>query len=365
MIPFLDLKKINAPYESAFQEKLKSMMSSGRYILGDEVKTFEENFAQYCGTRYALGVSNGLDALSLILKGYVALGKIKEGDEVIVPANTYIASILSIVHAGLIPVLVEPEIETYNINADLIEDKISNKTKAIMLVHLYGRLVYSGAIQSIAEKYGLLVIEDAAQAHGAESENKKAGNIGNAAGFSFYPGKNLGALGDAGVITTNEEDLYTTITQLRNYGSEKKYYNRLKGFNSRLDEFQAGILNIKLPYLDRENSRRRAIAKRYLQEITNSKISLPHWDLSKNHVFHHFVIRTQDRSHLQDYLLKNNIETLIHYPIPPHQQVAFSEWNHLSFPITEKIHQEVLSLPISPVMTDDEVDEVVRVLNTY
>lgn len=365
MIPFLDLKKINAPYENAFQEKLKSMMSCGRYILGNEVKIFEENFAQYCGTHYAVGVASGLDALVLILRGYIALGKIKEGDEVIVPANTYIASILSIIHTGLVPVLVEPEIQTYNIDASCIEEKISSKTKAILLVHLYGQLVPLEAVKSIAEKYRLLIIEDAAQAHGAESEGKKAGNRGNAAGFSFYPGKNLGALGDAGAITTHEEDLYKTIVQLRNYGSEKKYYNRFKGFNSRLDELQAGILNVKLPHLDRENNRRRAVAKRYLHEITNPKISLPYWDLTENHVFHLFVIRTQNRTLLREYLLENNIETLIHYPVPPHRQVAFSEWNHLSFPITEKIHDEVLSLPISPVITEEEVDKIIQVLNNY
>jgi dTDP-4-amino-4,6-dideoxygalactose transaminase len=370
MIKFLDLKKINEPYEIAFQEKLKLVLEKGWYILGNEVTTFEKNFANYCGTKYCIGVGNGFDALVLIFRGYIQLGKLQKGDEVIVPANTYIASILAILQAGLVPVLVEPKLETYNINPDLILEKITSKTKAILAVHLYGQLAEMEAINEIAEANDLLVIEDAAQAHGAISDFGKAGNVFNAAAFSFYPGKNLGALGDGGAITTNDTELAKVIQSLRNYGSEAKYQNEYIGVNSRLDELQAAFLNVKLPHLEAENNIRRAIAKRYLSEINNSKITLPTVSLrgtkqSNNHVFHLFVIRTGKRDELQQYLLDNGIQTMIHYPIPPHQQKAFSHWNHMSFPITEKIHNEILSLPISPVMTKDEVDFVVSILNKY
>jgi len=366
MIKFLDLQKINATYQEQFQEKMKLVLDKGWFILGNEVHTFESNYAKYCGTKYCIGVGNGLDALVLIFKAYIQLGKLQKGDEVIVPANTYIASILAILQADLVPVLVEPKLETYNIHPDLIEAKITSKTKAILAVHLYGQLAEMEAITTIAKQHDLLVIEDAAQAHGAISKtNFKAGNLSNAAAFSFYPGKNLGALGDAGAITTNDADLAKVIYVLRNYGSEKKYHNEYIGINSRLDELQAAFLNVKLSNLDTENNTRKAIAKRYLSEINNTKIHLPEWDLSDNHVFHLFVIRTEYRSELQDYLLQNGIETMIHYPIPPHQQKAFAAWNSLSFPITEKIHSEVLSLPISPVMTDEEVSVVIQILNKY
>ncbi|WP_269227642.1 DegT/DnrJ/EryC1/StrS family aminotransferase [Flavobacterium eburneipallidum] len=365
MIQFLDLKKINAPYETALQEKLKLVLENGWYILGNEVKVFESNFANYCGTKHCIGVGNGFDALVLIFKAYIQLGKLQKGDEVIVPANTYIASILAIMQADLIPVLVEPKLETYNINPDLIQEKVSSKTKAILVVHLYGQLAEMEQITTIAIQNNLLVIEDAAQAHGSISDLRKSGNLSNAAAFSFYPGKNLGCLGDGGAVVTNDTELAKVIQSLRNYGSEVKYQNEFIGINSRLDELQAAFLNVKLPSLDDENTIRRTIAKRYLSEIKNDKIILPFWDFSENHVFHLFVIRTQNRNELQQYLLDNGIQTMIHYPIPPHQQKAFSTWNHLSFPITEKIHAEVLSLPISPVMTMDEVDFVVSILNQY
>ncbi|WP_291286182.1 DegT/DnrJ/EryC1/StrS family aminotransferase [Flavobacterium sp.] len=380
MISFLDLKKINEPYETAFQEKLKEVLENGWYILGKEVATFEKAFAKYCGADYCIGVGNGFDALVLIFKGYITLGKLQKGDEVIVPANTYVASILAILQADLIPVLVEPKLETYNLNPDLIEEKITPKTKAILAVHLYGQLAEMDQINEISAQYNLLVVEDAAQSHGAVANSNKVKfqipkltnvvlreveGASGAKAFSFYPGKNLGALGDGGAITTNDSELAKVLFSLRNYGSEKKYYNEYIGVNSRLDELQASFLNLKLPNLDSDNSKRRKIAKRYLSEIKNAKIVLPCWDLSNNHVFHLFVIRVKNREALQEYLIQHNIQTVIHYPVPPHKQKAFPDWNHLSFPVTEQIHNEVLSLPISPVLTAAEVDLIVEVLNGY
>lgn len=359
MIKFLDLQQLNLGYQEQFQEKMKLVLDKGWFILGDEVKSFETNFANYCGSRQCIGVGNGLDALVLIFKAYIQLGKLQKGDEVIVPANTYIASILAILQADLVPVLVEPKLETYNINPDLIEEKITSKTKAILLVHLYGQLCEMDEIIAIGYKHDLLIIEDAAQAHGLIFKGS------HTRAFSFYPGKNLGALGDGGAITTNDDELAKVLFSLRNYGSEKKYHNEFVGINSRLDELQAAFLNVKLPNLDADNDKRRSIAKRYLSEIKNDKIVLPTWDFSNNHVFHLFVVRTENRNDLQDYLLKNGIETVIHYPIPPHKQKAFPEWNNLSFPITEKIHDEVLSLPISPIMTNDEISIVISILNKY
>ncbi len=367
MIKFFDLQKINAAYQEQFQEKMKLILDKGWYILGDEVNSFETNFANYCSSKYCIGVGNGLDALTLIFKGYIALGKMQKGDEVIVPANTFIATILSVLQADLVPVLVEPKLETYTINPNLIQDKITSKTKAILAVHLYGQLAEIDKINEIAIQNNLVVIEDAAQSHGAFlSKNRKSKNT---QAYSFYPGKNLGALGDGGAIVTNEDELAKVLFSLRNYGSELKYYNDYIGINSRLDEMQAAFLNVKLPNLDADNEHRRTVAKRYLSEIKNNKITLPFWDLSDNHVFHLFVIRTEKRKELQDYLKENGIETKIHYPVPPHKQKAFSPetsgWNNLSFPITEKIHNEVLSLPISPIMTVDEVDFVIQKLNLW
>lgn len=363
MIKFLDLHKINVPYENAFQQKMKSVMDSGWYILGNEVQEFEKNFATYCQAKHCIGVGNGFDAITLIFKAQMLLGNLKKGDEVLVPANTYIASILSILQADLVPVLVEPKLETYNINPNLIQEKITNKTKAILAVHLYGQLAEMDAINEIAIQNNLLVVEDAAQSHGAFlGENRKSTN---SQAYSFYPGKNLGALGDAGAVVTNDAALAKAIRSLRNYGSEIKYYNNNIGINSRLDELQAAFLNVKLPNLNSENENRRTIAKRYLSGIKNEKVVLPHWDNTESHVFHLFVIRTEKRRNLQDYLKENGIETMIHYPVPPHQQKAFENWNHLSFPITEKIHNEVLSLPISPVLTIEEVDFVIQKVNSW
>lgn len=366
MIHFLNLKKINQPFEVAFQEKMKQLLEGGWYILGNEVKQFETDFAAYCGTRYCIGVGNGLDALVLIFKAYIQLGKLQKGDEVIVPANTYIASILAVLQADLIPVLVEPRLETYNINPEEIEAKITSKTKAILPVHLYGQLCEMKAINEIAQKYKLLVIEDAAQAHGSQfSENERAGNLSNAAAFSFYPGKNLGALGDGGAITTNDDALAEVLFSMRNYGSKVKYENEIIGVNSRLDELQAAFLNIKLKQLDSENEFRRSMAKRYLSEIKNDKIILPNWDFSQNHVFHLFIIRTSNRIDLQNYLKENAIETMIHYPIPPHKQKALANWNQLSFQITEKIHDEVLSIPLNSGLEASEVEHIITILNHY
>jgi dTDP-4-amino-4,6-dideoxygalactose transaminase len=392
MISFLDLKKINEPYETAFQDKLKSVLNNGWYILGKEVEDFEKAFAEYCQAKYCIGVGNGLDALVLIFKGYIQLGKLKKGDEVIVPANTYIASILAILQADLVPVLVEPRLETYNINPNLIQGKITSKTKAVLVVHLYGQLAEMDEINQIAEQNNLLVIEDAAQAQGVlkisnfeipnsnnstnvtlseveelsfQNLKSKINNLKSAQAYSFYPAKNLGALGDGGAVVTNDSELAKVIFSLRNYGSEKKYHNEYIGVNSRLDELQAAFLNLKLANLDSDNNKRRAIAKRYLSEIKNAKIELPFWNFSGNHVFHLFVIRTQNRDDLQDYLSQHTIQTVIHYPVPPHKQKAFQNWNDLSFPITEKIHKEVLSLPISPVLTAAEVSFIVEILNSY
>ena len=299
----------------------------------------------------------------MIIKAYIQLGKLAKGDEVIVPANTYIASILAILQADLVPVLVEPNIQSFNIDIDLIQEKITPKTKAILVVHLYGQLADMNSINLLANQNKLLVIEDAAQAHGAKNASNLPSN--NPQAYSFYPGKNLGAIGDGGAITTNDEQLAKTLFSLRNYGSDTKYYNDFIGINSRLDEIQAAFLNVKLSNLDDDNLKRQAIAKRYLSEINNENIKLPFWDFSNNHVFHLFVIRTQNRKNLQQYLLENNIETLIHYPVAPHQQKAFSAWNKHSFPITEKMHDEVLSLPISPVLSHHEVGIIIEKLNSW
>jgi dTDP-4-amino-4,6-dideoxygalactose transaminase len=365
MISFLDLKKINEPYENAFQQKLKTVLDSGWYILGNEVKEFEHNFASFCGVKHCIGVGNGLDALVLIFKSFIELKKLSKGDEVIVPANTYIASILAILEADLIPILVEPREATYNLNPDLIQEKITPKTRAILAVHLYGQLAEMQAINKIAIDNNLILIEDGAQSHGAFLENNTSEIINQATAYSFYPGKNLGALGDGGAITTNNPELARMIQSLRNYGSETKYYTDFKGKNSRLDELQAAFLNVKLPYLTVDNEKRRILARRYLLEIKNDKITLPAWDFSTNHVFHLFVIRTKEREQFQKYLLENGIQTLIHYPVPPHKQKALQEYHDLSFPLTEQIHNEIVSLPMSPVLTDEEVGFVINCINRY
>jgi dTDP-4-amino-4,6-dideoxygalactose transaminase len=371
MIPFLNLKKINSQYQEQINQVLTRIADSGWYILGKEVEEFENEFAKYCGVKHCLGVSNGLDALILIFRAYKEIGLLKDGDEVIVPANTYIASILAISANNLQPVLVEPNIDSYNIDPDLIIEKITNKTRAILAVHLYGRCAEMDKINDIAKKYNLKVIEDSAQAHGAIYHGKRAGNLGDASGFSFYPGKNLGALGDGGAITTNDDKIAEVIKALRNYGSHQKYHNLYKGFNSRLDEIQAAILKVKLQYLDQENEDRRRIAKIYCQNINNPKIILPKLshqlesDQESANVWHLFVIRNDNRDQLQKYLLENNVQTMIHYPIAPHKQIAYQEFANFSLPITEKIHHQVLSLPLYPGLTDDEVFKITNLINNY
>lgn len=367
MIPFLDVHKINARFEDEFSSKFTAFLTSGNYILGSEVSTFETNFAAYCGSSYCIGVANGLDALTLIFKGYIELGKLKPNDEIMVPANTYIASILSVINAGLKPVFVEPEEVTFNISPSEIEKHMSPKVKGILAVHLYGQLADMSAINSFAKQHNLLVVEDAAQAHGAvlASEEKRAGNLSDASGFSFYPSKNLGALGDAGAVTTNDAQLAGKIRLLRNYGSSKKYINDTVGINSRLDELQAAFLNVKLKRLDDDNAKRRNIAKSYLENIQNEKMILPKYNNSDNHVFHVFVVRVNNREEFTTYLEHHQIGYLIHYPVPPHKQKALSTFKTLHLPVTESIHDTVVSIPMSPVMTNQEVETVINVLNQY
>ena len=365
MIKFLDLQKINAQYKEELSMAFDRVFDSGWYIMGNELKQFEDDFATYCGTKHAIGVANGLDALILIIRAYKELGIFNEGDEILVPSNTYIASILAISANNLTPILVEPNLNTYNLDPLMLEAKITSKTKAILPVHLYGQLCDMYRINSIAQKYNLKVIEDCAQAHGANLNDIKAGNWGDAAGFSFYPGKNLGALGDAGAITTNDDVLANCLRALLNYGSHVKYKNLYKGINSRLDELQAALLKVKLKYLDEETQTKRAIANRYRNEIVNPKIILPEVVNELAHVWHLFVIRTDDRDNLQKYLSENGIQTVIHYPIPPHKQSAYIEWNYENYPISEKIHNEVLSLPLSSVMSLYEVDQIILLLNSY
>ncbi|WP_431136484.1 DegT/DnrJ/EryC1/StrS family aminotransferase [Psychroserpens mesophilus] len=367
MIKFLDLHKLNARYEDEFASKFKLFLNSGHYILGSEVHSFETNFSDYCGTKYCIGVANGLDALTLIFKAYIELGRLHPSDEIIVPANTYIATIVSIINVGLKPILVEPDESTFNISPSEVEKHITPKVKGILAVHLYGQLADMKRINSIAKKHKLLVVEDAAQAHGAVSDHeaKKAGDLSDAAGFSFYPSKNLGALGDAGAVTTNSTELAAKIKLLRNYGSSKKYINETIGINSRLDELQAAFLNIKLNHLDEDNKRRRDIAKMYLKNIKNKNIQLPTYKHSENHVFHVFVVRVTDRSKFTSYLENNGVGYLIHYPTPPHKQKALLTFKTLYLPITESIHNSVVSIPISPVMTNEDVQTVIKVLNQY
>ncbi len=371
MIKFLDLQKINAQYEQELKQAAAEVIDSGWYLLGEKLQCFETNLASYIGVKHVIGVANGLDALRLILKAYIEIGVMQEGDEVIVPANTFIASMLAVSDNGLKPVLVEPDINTYNIDFDKIEEKITKRTKAIMVVHLYGLVCWSDKLEQLAKKYNLKIIEDSAQAIGAEWNGIKTGALSDASGFSFYPGKNLGALGDGGAVTTDDDELARTVRAIGNYGSYQKYVHKYQGLNSRLDDIQAAILDVKLKYLDRENQRRREIAGYYCSNIKNDKITLPINNLPltikhyKEHVWHLFVIRTPYRDQLQRYLTENGIQTLIHYPTPPHKQNAYKKWNSMSFPITEKIHKEVLSLPISSVMEDNEMEKVVEVINTF
>lgn len=361
MIKFLDLEKVNNRFRTEINAAINRVLNKGWYLQGAENESFCANFAKFCGTKYALGVANGLDAINLIIRAY-GFGK---GDEIIVPSNTYIATILAISQNHATPILIEPDLNTYNINPELIEAKITPKTKAILLVHLYGQAVQMEKIWALAKKYNLKIIEDCAQAHGAIYKSKRVGNLGDAAAFSFYPGKNLGALGDGGAISTNDKALYEKIKAIANYGSDRKYHHIYKGVNSRLDEIQAAILDIKLQHLDKDNEKRREIAQIYLENIKNKKIILPKFYEKTAHVWHCFVVRTQKRDEFESYLNKHKIQTIIHYPTPPHKQGAYKEWENESYPLSEEIHRTIISLPISPVMSQSEVQKVVEVVNEY
>lgn len=362
MIKFLDLQKITNKYSDEIHEAVSRVIDSGWYLQGEENKRFEDHYAEYIGTKYCVGCANGLDALIWIFRAYIEMGVMRSGDEVIVPANTYIASILALTENGLKPVLVEPSIDTCQIDDSKIEAAITPKTKAIFIVHLYGQCAYTERIGELCKKYKLKLIEDNAQAHGCQFNGKRTGSLGDAAGHSFYPGKNLGALGDAGAVTTSDEELAKVVRAVANYGSYKKYVFRYCGRNSRLDEIQAAVLDVKLRHLDEDNEKRKEVAKYYIEHITNPAVILPivsDWDAN---VFHIFPIRCERRDELQKYLTDNGIQTLIHYPIPPHKQECYSEWNGLSFPVTEKIHREELSLPMSPTLTLEEYLKVSEVV---
>jgi len=365
MIEFLSLKAVNAQYQQELKDACSRVIDSGWYIMGNELTQFETEFAAYCGVKHAIGVANGLDALILVLRAWKELGKLKAGDEVIVQANTYIASVLAITENDLVPVLVEPDADTYNLDLALVRAAITPNTKAILPVHLYGQLSPMPELMGMAKEYDLLVLEDCAQAHGAEIGGKRAGNWGDAAGFSFYPGKNLGALGDAGAVTTNNDELAQTLKALRNYGSHKKYENLYQGVNSRLDEIQAAMMRVKLPYLEKETARRQEIARLYRAGIKNSLVTLPQVEAESAHVWHLFVVRSEVREQLQQWLTGQGVQTLIHYPIPPHQQQAYPQFRNCQLPLTEKIHQQVISLPMDPTMNDEAVAKVIDAVNGF
>lgn len=370
MIKFLDLQSINKQYETELKNACSRVIDSGWYIMGNELKNFENNFSKYIDTKYCIGVANGLDALTLVLRAWKELNKLKPGDEVLVQANTYIASVLAITENDLVPVFIEPNPNTYNLPTENIRKAITNKTKAILPVHLYGQISPMPEIMAIADEFNLLVLEDCAQSHGASIGGKKAGNWGHAAGFSFYPGKNLGALGDAGAITTNDDELANVIFALQNYGSHQKYLNLYQGVNSRLDEIQAAMLDVKLKYLPHEIQTRQSIAQLYLDNISNPLIKLPvnpetYRQKTQTHVWHLFVISCQYREELKQHLSDCGVQTLIHYPTPPHKQQAYPQYNSLSLPVTEKIHTEVLSIPISPIMTEKDIQAVIKACNTF
>lgn len=383
MIKFLDIQKITDSFEPNLTEAVQRVVRSGWYLLGEEVAAFEKEYASYIGAKHCIGVANGLDALRLIMKAWIELGEMKEGDEVIVPANTYIASILAITDNRLKPVLVEPDMTTYNLDLAKVEERITSRTRAIMVVHLYGRACWSGELEQIAARHNLKIIEDNAQAAGAEWVEtagrqavsglavRRTGSLGDAAGNSFYPGKNLGALGDGGAVTTNNDELGAVVRALANYGSTKKYVNDYQGLNSRLDEIQAAVLRVKLTRLDEDNQRRRQIARKYHSLISIPGIILPvktgteGIEDDRSHVYHLFVVRHAERDRLQQHLTENGVQTLIHYPIPPHKQRAYSHWNGMVFPLTEQIHREVLSLPISQVMEEEEYVRVAETINNF
>lgn len=367
MIKFLDLQKVTAKYADEIHEAVSRVVDSGWYLQGEENERFEQHYAEYIGTKHCVGCANGLDALIWIYRAYIEMGVMQPGDEVIVPANTYIASILAITENGLNPVLVEPRLDTLEIDDDRIKEAITERTRSILLVHLYGRCAYTEKISEICRKHGLKLVEDNAQAHGCSSQLSKTGSLGDAAGHSFYPGKNLGAFGDGGAVTTNDKELADTVRALANYGSEKKYVFKYKGRNSRLDEIQAAVLDVKLRHLDEDNAHRQEIANYYYEHIQHPLITLPQRLPDANNVYHLFPVLVADdqRDALQAHLAENGIQTLIHYPIPPHKQECYKAWNHQSFPITEQIHQQELSLPISPVMTMEEAEQVVSAINAF
>ena len=365
MIPFLSLQSVTAAHSEEINAAVSRVVNSGWYLQGEENKRFEENYAKFIGTEHCIGCANGLDALIWILRAYKELGVMQDGDEVVVPANTYIASVLAITENNLKPVLVEPRFDTLEIDDNLIEDKITPKTKAVMIVHLYGRCAYTEKIGAICKKHGLKLIEDNAQAHGCRFDDRRTGSLGDAAGHSFYPGKNLGALGDGGAVTTSDKDLAETVRALANYGSQKKYVFKYCGRNSRLDEIQAAALDVKLKHLDEDNHHRQKVANYYYDHIKNPKIVLPERLGDKNNVYHLFPVFCEQRDDFQQYLKENGIQTLIHYPIPPHKQECYKGWDEMSLPITEKIHKQELSLPISPVMSMDEAKYVVDIINRF
>lgn len=364
-IPFLDLRSQNLQYKEELVKSFESFLDSGWYILGEQVDEFEKQLASYVGVGFAIGVGNGLDALILIFRAYIEMGLLQKGDEIIVPANTYIATILSVTENDLIPVFVEPDINTYNLDPIQVKAAITSKTKAILSVHLYGLVSDMDVLQDIAKENSLLLIEDNAQAIGAKYKGHVTGSIGDVAAFSFYPGKNLGSLGDGGAITTHDKELTAVIKAIRNYGSEQKYYNTYKGVNSRLDEIQAGFLSLKLRYLDKENKQRRDIASKYCNEINNDFITLPKAPYVENHVWHLFVIRCEYRDKLIEYLKNKGIGTMCHYPVPPHKQEAYPEYNNYNLPLTEKIHREILSIPLYPLLSDQQVSYIIACINQF
>lgn len=363
MIPFLNLKSVNAELRAELLDACARVIDSGWYIAGNELAAFELEFAAYCSTTHCIGVANGLDALTLTLRAWQELGRLQEGDEVIVPANTYIATLLAITENHLKPVLVEPDEGSFNLSHSAVAAAITPRTRAIMPVHLYGRLAQMPELLNLAGEHQLLVLEDAAQGHGASLAGRKAGGWGDAAGFSFYPGKNLGALGDAGAITTSDDELAETLRALRNYGSHEKYRNLFQGVNSRLDEIQAAMLRVKLQHLDRQTEQRRRIARCYLDLIKHPGVTLPAWGEEQQHVWHLFVVLSKQREQLQQQLARSGIQTLIHYPIAPHRQNAYPELSHLQLPLTERLHDEVLSLPMDPSMTLEQAHDVAQAVN--
>ena len=364
-VPFLSLKEVTEKYLEEIHDALSRVADSGWYLLGEENAKFEEDYAKYIGTKYCVGIANGLDALIWILRSYIELGRLKKGDRIIVPANTYIATIIAITENGLVPVLVEPKFDTLELDEDIIESKITEKTKGIMLVHLYGRCAYTKKIEEICRKNGLYLFEDNAQAHGCRFNGKKTGSLGDAAAHSFYPGKNLGAFGDAGAVTTNDKEVADCIRSLANYGSSKKYVFDYIGRNSRLDEIQEEVLGVKLKYLEKDNERRKEVASRYIDGIKNPKIRLPLTMKKEENAFHLFPVFSDERDSFQKYLADNGIGTVIHYPIPPHKQKCYSEWNRLSLPVTEKIAAQELSLPIGPTITDEQIGYVIEKINEW